>query len=57
MKGGLYGAAPALDRLDAEGNIPFAVDFRSYYATILERWWGIGARTVLGGSFAPLDWL
>ena len=57
VKGGLYGVAPALDRLDAEGNIAFAVDFRSYYATILERWWGIGARSVLGGSFAPLDWL
>jgi len=32
-EGGLYGAPPALDRLDGNGNLPFAVDFRSYYAT------------------------
>src|SRR5690606_18724829 len=27
VNGGLYGAPPALDRLDATGNLPFAVDF------------------------------
>jgi uncharacterized protein (DUF1501 family) len=51
VKGGLYGAAPALDRLDGEGNLPHAVDFRGYYATFLERWWGIDSRAVLGGRF------
>jgi uncharacterized protein (DUF1501 family) len=45
---GLYGAAPRLDRLDGNGNLPFAVDFRSYYATILEKWWGMDAGQVLG---------
>ena len=54
VKGGLYGALPALDRLDGNGNLPFAVDFRSYYATFLERWWGIDSSAVLGGRFAPL---
>jgi uncharacterized protein (DUF1501 family) len=57
VKGGLYGAAPALDRLDGNGNLPFAVDFRSYYATFLDRWWSIDARTVLGGRFENLDLL
>ena len=52
VKGGLYGAAPALDRLDGNGNLPFAVDFRSYYATFLERWWGIDSKAVLGGRHA-----
>ena len=54
VKGGLYGAAPALDRLDGEGNVPHAVDFRGYYATFLERWWGIDSRSVLGGRFDTL---
>jgi len=54
VKGGLYGPAPALDRLDGNGNPPFAIDFRDYYATFLERWWGIDAHAVLGGSRTPL---
>ena len=54
VKGGMYGAAPALDRLDGNGNPPFAVDFRSYYATFLDRWWGIDSKAVLGGKFQSL---
>ncbi len=54
VRGGLYGAAPALDRLDGNGNLPYAVDYRAYYATFLERWWGMDSRAVLGGRFAPL---
>jgi uncharacterized protein (DUF1501 family) len=54
VKGGLYGAAPALDRLDGEGNLAHAVDFRGYYATFLERWWGVDSRPVLGGRFDTL---
>jgi uncharacterized protein (DUF1501 family) len=54
VKGGLYGAAPALERLDGNGNLPHAVDFRGYYATFLERWWGIDSKAVLGGRFETL---
>jgi uncharacterized protein (DUF1501 family) len=54
VKGGLYGAAPALDRLDGDGNLPHAVDFRGYYATFLDRWWGIDSKAVLGGRFETL---
>ena len=56
VKGGLYGEAPRLDRLD-DGNLVHAVDFRSLYATALQRWWGIEPATVLGGRFPPLDLL
>jgi uncharacterized protein (DUF1501 family) len=55
VKGGLYGAPPALDRLDGSGNLPFAVDFRELYATVLERWWGIDGAGILKGRFKPLD--
>jgi len=55
VRGGLYGAAPRLDRLDGNGNIEHAVDFRSLYATALEKWWGLDSRDVLGGRFAPIE--
>lgn len=54
VRGGLYGAAPPLTRLDGNGNLPFAVDFRSLYATILERHWGLPSAGVLGGRFEML---
>jgi uncharacterized protein (DUF1501 family) len=57
VRGGLYGAPPALDRLDGGGNLPFAVDFRAYYATFLERHWGVESARVLGGRFRPLDFI
>lgn len=55
--GGLYGAAPALDRLDGNGNPGFALDFRSLYATVLERWWGLPSQAILQGRFAPVGGL
>jgi uncharacterized protein (DUF1501 family) len=55
VRGGLYGAGPRLDRLDGSGNLPFAVDFRGYYATFLERWWGIDAGQILGGRFEQVN--
>ncbi len=55
--GGMYGAPPALGRLDGNGNLPFAVDFRSAYSTIISRWWGLDAKSVLNGTFAPIEFL
>ncbi len=57
VKGGLYGEAPALARLDSNGNLPFAVDFRSMYTTIINQWWGQDAQRVLNGKFAPVNFL
>jgi uncharacterized protein (DUF1501 family) len=56
VKGGLYGAPPRLDDLDG-GNLHHAVDFRSLYATVLERWWGSSSARALNGRFEPLDLL
>jgi uncharacterized protein (DUF1501 family) len=55
VKGGLYGQPPQLDRLDGNGNLPFAVDYRSLYATVLERWWGMPSADVLRGRYPPFD--
>lgn len=49
--GGWYGAAPKPDRLDATGNPGFAIDFRSVYATALERWWGLPSQAILKVGF------
>ncbi len=54
VRGGLYGQPPQLDRLEG-GNLVHAIDFRSLYATALERWWGLPSRGTLRGNFAPLD--
>ncbi|HZZ93268.1 MAG TPA: DUF1501 domain-containing protein [Usitatibacter sp.] len=54
VKGGLHGEPPALDRLDANGNLPFAVDFRSCYAALLRHCWDIPARGVFDGNLAAL---
>ncbi len=53
VKGGLYGTAPDL-AATSMGNVGFTTDFRSVYATVLERWLGRPSKTVLRGSFAPL---
>ena len=55
--GGLYGEAPRLKQLDGNGNLPFAIDFRQLYATVLERWWGMPSTDLLGGRFASLPLL
>jgi uncharacterized protein (DUF1501 family) len=54
VAGGLYGEQPALDRLGSDGNSGHTIDFRSVYATVLERWWNVPAAPLLGGRFAPL---
>jgi uncharacterized protein (DUF1501 family) len=57
VKGGLFGSPPGLSRLDGSGNLPFTVDFRDVYATVLEGWWGVDSRRALNGRFRPLDLL
>jgi len=57
VAGGLYGEQPPLDRLSGDGNTGYAIDFRSVYATVLDRWWGVPSTAPLGGRFAPLPFL
>jgi uncharacterized protein (DUF1501 family) len=53
IKPGLYGNQPSLEQLDA-GDLIYNVDFRSVYATILNRWLKAPAAKVLGQDFSPL---
>jgi len=56
IKGGVYGSHPSLDRLD-NGDVTYTVDFRSVYATIIEKWFGRPADGILAGSFPALTML
>ena len=56
VAGGFLGAPPRLDAV-GDGNLPHAIDFRSVYATVLERWWDADARAVLGARFETLPLL
>ncbi|MGB8521259.1 MAG: DUF1501 domain-containing protein [Candidatus Tumulicola sp.] len=53
VKGGIYGKMPDLGNTNM-GNVAFTTDFRSVYATVLERWLGRPSQAVLGGSFSKL---
>ena len=57
VAGGFYGEAPSLDRLGGGGNPGYALDFRSVYATVLERWWNVSSAATLGGKFAPVGFV
>lgn len=53
VKGGVYGAYPDLSS-SSDGNLRFSTDFRSVYATVLERWLGKSAAPILGGEFVQV---
>lgn len=57
VRGGVYGDHPSLTDLDRNGNLKFATDFRSVYATVIARWLGSDPAAVLGASFAPIGFV
>jgi uncharacterized protein (DUF1501 family) len=60
VKGGFYGDYPDLANLDRNKNMLFTVDFRSLYATLLERFLGrtpAAADALLAGSYPRLGFL
>src|SRR6266702_3024447 len=54
---GIFGEPPSLSSLDPNGNLKYTTDFRSVYATVLDRWLGASSRNVLGGSFGAQNFL
>lgn len=62
IKGGLYGAYPNLANLDNNANMRYSSesDFRSMYATILDRWLGqatTSTNTLLGSNYPRMNFL
>ena len=56
VKGGFYGQPPDLTNLDS-GNLKFAVDFRSVYASVLDEWLQADSKAVLGQQFSTIPLL
>jgi len=54
VAGGFYGSFPSLSELDRRGNQIPTVDFRSVYATVLDRWLASDSSQVLGANFEDL---
>ncbi|MDR5738440.1 DUF1501 domain-containing protein [Caballeronia sp. LZ016] len=57
VRGGLFGDAPKLDQLDADGGVPASVDFRRLCATVLDACWSVASAPVIGRSFEPLPFV
>jgi uncharacterized protein (DUF1501 family) len=54
----ISGVHPSLtDLYQGQDALKHSIDFRSYYATILEKWLGVDSNEILGGSFAPLNFI
>ncbi len=49
VRGGLYGERPSLAGLQRWDRMPFHVDFRDYYGSVIDGWLGGGSGDVLGG--------
>jgi uncharacterized protein (DUF1501 family) len=54
LKGGLVGPHPSLTDLDNDA-LKFHTDFRSVYATVLDRWLGFDSSKVLDKKYKPLN--
>ena len=56
IKGGIYGDYPSLTDLD-DGDLRMHTDYRSVYATLLDKWLATNSQPVLGGSFPHLNFV
>jgi len=60
VTGGLYGEMPALDDVDRSGNMKYSSDFRSVYATVLNKWFGVpeeDVTEVFGAAFETIPFI
>ena len=56
LKAGFYGQQPSLTDL-TEGDLRHGIDFRSVYATVLDRWLGTDPQKILGSNFERVDFI
>ena len=56
LKAGFYGQQPSLTDL-ADGDLKHGFDFRSVYATVLDRWLGTDPQKILGSNFERVDFI
>ena len=56
-KKGFYNDAPNLGNLDSNGDLMHTVDFRTIYATILDKWLQVDDASILNKSFSKLNFI
>ncbi len=56
-KQGIYNSFPNLSDLDDNGDLKFEIDFRTIYATVLNKWLEVSDEKVLNKSFKQLDFI
>ena len=58
VKGGMYSEYPSLKAEDLlEGDLHFNMDYRGVYGTMVEKWLGLDASSVVGGNFEQLNFV
>ena len=57
VRGGVRNDHPSLTDLDANGDLKHATDFRSVYATVLDRWLKADAESILGAPWPSVDFV
>ena len=58
VNGGFYGEYPSLRKEDhSDGDMHFTNDFRSTYATILDKWLGLDPDPIVNGKFEQFDFI
>ena len=58
VKGGMYGEYPSLKESDLTiGNLKHNNDFRSTYATVLEKWFQLESKPIVNGSFEQFSFV
>ena len=58
VKGGMYGQYPSLKEAEQiDGDLKANNDFRSTYSTLLERWIGLDAPSIVNGQFEQFDFI
>lgn len=57
IRGPLHGTPPDLAAVEKNGDLAYSTDFRSVYATVLDRWLGTDADAILGTAHPRLKFL
>lgn len=56
-KQGVFNNNPNLSDLDGNGDLKFEIDFRTIYATVLNKWLEVNDKQILNKSFNQLDFI
>ncbi|MEN3323641.1 DUF1501 domain-containing protein [Mariniflexile soesokkakense] len=56
-KQGIYNSTASLNDLDDNGDLKFEIDFRTIYATVLNKWLEVDDNKILNRSFNKMDFI